>query len=111
MELWNKLKALSLVTNGNPTLSIGDFNCTRFPSERKACHNRSGDYAKFNIRIRQLNLLDIQICNCKFTWIGPSGKISKLDRAMINAEWGKTGKWKLKALSRKNSDHRPILLY
>lgn len=65
--LWNKLRALSSVTIKSPSLFIGDFNCTRSSKEKLACFGRNVDSPHFNFWIRQSNLLDIQLCNSKFT--------------------------------------------
>lgn len=56
-------------------------------------------------------MIDIQISNAKFTWIGPIGKRSKLDRALVNSEMAGKTNWNMRALPRKNSDHRGVLLY
>ncbi|KAK1376201.1 hypothetical protein POM88_032394 [Heracleum sosnowskyi] len=64
----------------------------------------------FNSWIEDSNLLEILLENANFNWIGPNGKKSKLDRALSNSEWPNQADWTLKALSRKNSDHRGILL-
>lgn len=85
IKLLNKLSSLNLITLDNPTLFIWNFNCTRSSLKRKSCHSNSGDSAKFNLWFKQSNLSDIQISSWKFTWIGCSGKRSRLDRSMINA--------------------------
>lgn len=54
--------------------------------------------------------MEVPLVNASFTWIRPAGKKSRLDRAFINSEWAKDGDWDLKALVRKNSDHRAIFL-
>lgn len=101
---------MSLASINSPTLFIGDFNYTRFPRERFPGCNRSYDSTHFKLWIRQSNMEDLQLCNAKFTWIGPNGRRSRIDRAMVNVDWNDKGCWKLKALPRKNYDHRAFLL-
>lgn len=43
----------------------------------------------------------------KYTWYGR--KKSRIDRAIINQEWNEGLQWHLISLSRKYSDHRPLL--
>lgn len=109
--LWNRLSGFNNLSLNSPSVFIGDFNCTRTQIERVSCQGNSWDSEIFDKWITRSNLIDLQIDNCKFTWIGPNGKRSKLDRALVNANWAQLGNWRLQALPRKNSDHKPLLLY
>ncbi|KAK1364869.1 hypothetical protein POM88_040430 [Heracleum sosnowskyi] len=81
-----------------------------FQRERTNCSTRPREMREFNSWIEDSNLLEIPLENANFTWIGPNGKRSRLYRAFSNSEWPNLDDWNLKALSRKNSDHRGILL-
>ncbi|KAK1400743.1 hypothetical protein POM88_000348 [Heracleum sosnowskyi] len=65
---------------------------------------------EFNKWIEDSNLVEVPLENANFTWIGPNGKRSRLDRAFANSVWPNLADWNLKVLPRKNSDHRGILL-
>lgn len=53
--------------------------------------------------------MESSLLNSRFTWYGPNGKQSKLDRVLLNAEWAFLGNWSSTALPRRNSDHRPLV--
>lgn len=100
-----------LSTANSPTLLIGDFKSTKHVGERIACNTSHRDSFLFNNWINQANLIELNIINAKYTWIGPAGKRSRLDRAFVNASWANLGYWKLKALPRKNSNHEKLLVF
>ncbi|KAK1388298.1 hypothetical protein POM88_016476 [Heracleum sosnowskyi] len=60
--------------------------------------------------INSSNLKEIHLINASYTWIGPAGRRSRIDRALVNSAWYQQGAWVSKALYRKNSDHRPLLI-
>ncbi|KAK1388629.1 hypothetical protein POM88_016807 [Heracleum sosnowskyi] len=64
----------------------------------------------FNNFIDNANLLEIALVNSEFTWFGPGGKKSRLDRALVSPEWWSKGSWLLKTSYRKGSDHRVLSL-
>lgn len=80
---------MQVVSNlGNNRLMIlGDFNCVRDDSERENCTYKRNDTEGFNKYIANANLMDLAINNSQFTWFGPAGKKSKLDRMLVNHEW------------------------
>ena len=82
----------------------------RSANERLNCVYKSLDSEGFNELIADRNLSDLPLVNSEFTWFGPSKKKSKLDRALVNYAWFTMGNWSVKALYKKHSDHRPILL-
>lgn len=53
---------------------------------------------------------DLQLLNFKYTWFGPNGKCSRLDKAVINSEWAFSANWTLKGLGRRSSDPSALLL-
>lgn len=67
------------------------------------------DAKPFNEGINQLNLVELSLTNAKFTWIGQDKKKSRIDSAFINDIWANSRQWTLKALPRKNFDHRALL--
>ncbi|KAK1382324.1 hypothetical protein POM88_020059 [Heracleum sosnowskyi] len=79
--------------------------------ERVNSLRRWKDMEYFNQWIQRSNLPEIQIENANFTWIGPNGKRSNLDRVLVNSEWFSKAYWSLKALPRKNSDYRGLILF
>ncbi|KAK1370196.1 hypothetical protein POM88_036288 [Heracleum sosnowskyi] len=110
LALWQDFRRLAALLDSSPAIFIGDFNEVRFQRERINCNIRIREMRVFNSWIEDSNLLEIPLDNANFIWIGPNGKRSKLDRALSNSEWLSQTDWTLKALSRKNSDHRGILL-
>lgn len=109
-KLWHDLKNIIVCSAGEAVCFIGDFNCVRSARERLNCVYKSLDSKGFNELIVDLNLSDLPLVNSEFTWFGPSKKKSKLDRALVNYAWFSIGIWSIKALCKKHSDHRPILL-
>lgn len=83
--LWKQLANVCLSTSNSPTLLIGDFNSTRHVREIIACNISHSDSFLFSNCINQVNLIELNIINAKFTWIGPAGKKSRLDRVFSNA--------------------------
>ncbi|KAK1370282.1 hypothetical protein POM88_036374 [Heracleum sosnowskyi] len=110
LAMWQDFRRIDALLDSSPTIFIGDFNEVRFQRERTNCNIRPREMREFNSWIEDSNLLEIPLENANFTWIGPNGKRSTLDRALSNSEWPNLADWTLKALSRKNSDHRGILL-
>lgn len=108
--LWKVLKDLLDININNPCIFIGDFNCVRTVRERFNCSGLREDQSGFNKWIKDSNLIEIPLVNAKYTWLGPGGKKSRLDRAFANIKWAKKGNWELKATIKRNSDHRGILL-
>lgn len=68
------------------------------------------DAKGFDNFIRDNNLLDLAFNNTCFTWFGPNGKCSKLDRFLVNDKWFEVGTWQAISLCRNLSDHKPILI-
>lgn len=62
---------------------IGDFNCIRDDSERSNCVCRRLDITGFNEFINDANLLELSLSNSEFTWFGPLGRKSRLDRVFV----------------------------
>ena len=91
-EFWEDIRNILLCLGSEPVVFIGDFNSIRSKKERKNCVYARHDMEAFNRMIDDGNLLEIEITNAKFTWFGPDGKKSKLDRVLVNTEWLQNGK-------------------
>ncbi|KAK1396975.1 hypothetical protein POM88_006838 [Heracleum sosnowskyi] len=87
LALWQDFRRLAALLDSSPTIFIGDFNEVRFQRERINYNIRLREIRVFNSWIEDSNLLEIPLENANFTWIGPNGKRSKLDRALSNSEW------------------------
>ena len=75
------------------------------------CTYRRNDTEGFDSLIKDCNLLDISPANANFTWYGPEGKKSRLDRILVNFDWSQMAIWEVSALCRKHSDHKPLMMY
>ena len=109
--LWRELRDIFDCIQDEAACFVGDFNCVRGPGEKKNCEFRRIDTLEFNNFLLDCNLLEARVSNASFTWIGPDEKKSMLDRVFLNAEWFKGYTWQVKALCRKHSDHKPLLLF
>ena len=72
-----------------PYLIGGDFNIMRNPEDKS-----SGDFdpkwpTLFNAVIESLDLREIVMSGCQFTWAGPGDNptFEKLDRVLVSTEW------------------------
>lgn len=65
----------------------------------------------FSSVIKDVNLMKLEMENDNFTWFGPQGRCSKLDRYLVNDKWLDFGSWAVKAHCRLSSDHKPIHLF
>lgn len=113
-ELWNELREFAS-TNNKPWLIAGDFNDTRFPSERNRSFSETDRRsARFNDWVDEMNLIEIEFTGAAHTWargLTPETRQSgRLDRALCNGEWGlRFEQAKVKHLPTSHSDHCPIL--
>lgn len=114
-ELWDELKEFAS-THNKPWLIAGDFNDTRFPSERnKSCNETNRRSARFNAWIDDMQLIEVEFSGAAHTWsrgVTPETRQSgRLDRALCNGEWGvRFETAKVKHLPAIQSDHCPLLI-
>lgn len=108
--LWMELSQILEIVKNEHLCLVGDFNSIRDNKERSRCSYSRNDIQGFNRFIKNSNLLDLDMEDGSFTWFGPQGKCSKLDRFLINNIWAESGQWSVKALCRLTSDHKPIIL-
>lgn len=80
------MRVILSLSQNEPVVFMGDFNCVRSANERWGCVYRSIDTIDFNDFISDCNLLDISPKNANYTWFGPEGKKCKLDRVLVNAD-------------------------
>jgi hypothetical protein len=109
--LWEELAGVMSWWN-LPWCIGGDFNVTRFPSERSgvACRLAMSDFSEF---LHDQGLLDLPLAGGFFTWSISQDppKWSRIDRFLISHEWeARFPGVSQKRLPRFCSDHFPLLL-
>ncbi|WMV14273.1 hypothetical protein MTR67_007658 [Solanum verrucosum] len=107
-----ELLVLKNSLNG-PWIVCGDFNITRYPSERTNCHRLSGAMEEFSSCIEELQLVDPPLLGGSFTWRRGEDHscASRIDRISHCAEWGDNFTHiKQSCLPKMASDHNPIIL-
>lgn len=109
--LWNEIRDIVSFVKDEEGIIVGDFNSIRSIQESWRCNYHRRDMEDFDGLIQECNLSDLRPENACFTWFGPSGKRSRLDRVLVNERWSQIANWKIKALCRMHSDHRPLLLF
>lgn len=109
-SLWSDLTSFANSLANEKMCFIGDFNNIRDNSERIIFSYRRLDQMGFNNFIDNANLLELALINAQYTRFGPSDKKSRLDRALVNDKWWSMGSWSLRAINKKSSDHRGILV-
>lgn len=71
--LWEELGAMRSFCEG-PWVVCGDFNTTRFPSEKINCSRISGAMFDFSSCINKLELVDPPLFGGSYTWRGGANK-------------------------------------
>lgn len=110
-EVWQEMRCILHILQSEPVIILGDFNCIRSANERWKCVYSRNDTLSFDAFLTDCNLIDLNPVNANFTWYGPEGRRSRLDRVLVNADWFKVAAWQVSALCRKHSDHKPLLLF
>jgi len=85
----------------------------RYASEKKSCTRRTLGMREFSDLIEDLNLIDLQLENAKFTWFkGDNHQIaSRIDRILVSQEWDDVfSNLKQYTTQRIISDHSPVTL-
>ncbi|XP_021773259.1 uncharacterized protein LOC110737194 [Chenopodium quinoa] len=114
-ELWNELENFAQ-THGKLWLMAGDFNDTRFLSERNiSCNETNRISAMFNAWIEGMDLLEVEFSGAAHTWA--KGKTletrqsGRLDRALCNDQWAlRFYKAAMRRLTVATLDHYPIFI-
>ncbi|XP_071741231.1 uncharacterized protein [Rutidosis leptorrhynchoides] len=108
-EVWRHIAKMIGKWNG-PTCVLGDFNSTVAPNERLREEVDVVNMDNFNDFIARANLIDQNIQNDMFTWDGPGGKKSRIDRILVNIEWLSLWPGAVVIAGDKNmSDHKPLI--
>ncbi|KAG2680435.1 hypothetical protein I3760_11G099200, partial [Carya illinoinensis] len=107
--LWDGIAGLRSWWEGVWCLG-GDFNITRFPSERSGDSCFGSAMAEFSDLIFELDLVDLPLAGGDFTW--SNGRTwSRLDRFLVSLSWeAHFPDLCQKHLPRLSSNHFPILL-
>lgn len=91
----------------------GDFNVTRFPSERSGGTRITATMAKFSDSIDEMSLMDYPLKDGKFTWSDnhTQPSFSRIDRFLVSSGWDEHFDDAIQSvLPRVLSDHSPLLL-
>ncbi|VFQ77258.1 unnamed protein product [Cuscuta campestris] len=107
-ELWDKLSSLAVC---KPWAIMGDFNSVLASNERVNCFSIGAYYFNDLLHFRASNrLMDAPCDGLFFTW-HKGNKLAKLDRVILNHNWGDIGA-DCKAMfldMQAQSDHYPVL--
>ncbi|XP_021757131.1 uncharacterized protein LOC110722174 [Chenopodium quinoa] len=114
-ELWQELKNFA-TTHNKPWLIAGDFNDTRFPSERNSsCRETTRRSRLFNDWVEEMDLIEVEFMGATHTWSRGNSeetrRSGRLDRALCTDNWAlRFDKAKVKHLPAIHSDHCPIFI-
>ncbi|XP_074301475.1 uncharacterized protein LOC141632870 [Silene latifolia] len=114
-ELWRELESFAS-THTRPWLAMGDYNDTRFLSERNGdsdCLRRR--CLKFNAWVESNNRIELDYAGPDFTWSRGNSMATRqwarLDRAFCNSDWRVMfAEGSLRHLVQNQSDHCPIIV-
>ncbi|XP_071728005.1 uncharacterized protein [Rutidosis leptorrhynchoides] len=108
-RVWEQLKNIACNWSG-PICFLGDFNSVCTPDERCRESIDMNSIETFNDFILNASLIDQPLSNEEFTWEGPLGKMSRIDRVLLNSCW--IDLWPdsiLLAAKPDRSDHKPLV--
>ncbi|WMV58897.1 hypothetical protein MTR67_052282, partial [Solanum verrucosum] len=111
-DLYGKLSSVRGLMEG-PWAMCGDFNVSRYISEKKNYNRRTKGMREFSDFIEDMELVDMQLEDAAYTWFKGDQQeaASRIDRLMISKEWDDTfNNLKQIPLQRLGSDHIPIAL-
>jgi hypothetical protein len=109
---FDDMKSLQHNVSG-PWVLAGDLNIYRYAHEKNNNNISWTDMENFIDWINQMELMDIEICNSKYTWsnMRRDPTLVKLERVIVNIQWGqKFLHSACRTLGRPTSDHKPLLL-
>ncbi|XP_026459319.1 uncharacterized protein LOC113359979 [Papaver somniferum] len=108
-QFWEELGDIRYLWN-DPWVLSGDFNITRFASERSGTQSIASFMRKFSNLVHDHQLLDLPLVGSHFTW-SINSSWSKLDRFLISSEWEDHFlRIEQSTLPKPFSDHIPIVL-
>ncbi|XP_047952605.1 uncharacterized protein LOC125198264 [Salvia hispanica] len=110
-DLWDKLRDISLETDGAPWLVGGDFNIFLLEEERRGSNvDRHAEMMDFADAVADCQLLDPGFDGPQFTWTR-SGLWERLDRVLLGEHWTTVfASTRVTHLPRISSDHAPLLV-
>ncbi|WMV09305.1 hypothetical protein MTR67_002690, partial [Solanum verrucosum] len=111
-NLWLELSAIRSQCDG-PWVVCGDFNVTRYPTERTNGHRITGAMAEFFKWINEMELFDPPLFGGSYTWRRGENHMSAstIDRCLFCSQWEELFlQIKHNLLPNVGSDHRPIML-
>ncbi|KAK9072008.1 hypothetical protein SSX86_008440 [Deinandra increscens subsp. villosa] len=110
-DLWSFI-SIFMEANPGDYIVFGDFNVSRFDSERLGVAFHIGEVEVFNSFIDNCGLEDVNLGGFKFTRMSANGlQQSKLDRFLVSSDlFQRLAGLEALALGEKVADHRPILL-
>ncbi len=113
--LWGELTGL--LTQGVPTVVVGDFNCILSPNEKRGgrAYSDSVDRREFREFVDDAGLVDLGFSGPRFTWcnnqLGRARVWERLDRALASSDWiQRFPSYQVSHLARVASDHCPLLI-
>ena len=110
--LWEELSRMRSRWN-TAWCVFGDFNITRYPSERLGCETFSPAMFAFSNFIEANYLVDLPLEGASFTWFRDLGPdcMSGIDRTLASVDWVEHfGNVSQRVLPRVVSDHCPLLV-
>ncbi|XP_070016488.1 uncharacterized protein LOC142182619 [Nicotiana tabacum] len=111
--VWREIGAVKGLMEG-PWAVCGDFNVTRYPSEKRECLRRSKAMVEFSDFIEDMELIDLRLEGGYYTWFKGDNHTaaSRIDRFLISEEWDESFRnIKQTIQQRLISDHSPVALY
>ncbi|XP_071728226.1 uncharacterized protein [Rutidosis leptorrhynchoides] len=108
-RVWTQLTEIACNWSG-PLCLLGDFNSICSPDERLGETTDQNGIDSFNNFILNANLFDQHLSNDDFTWEGPLGKFSRIDRMLVNLRCSQMWPDAILILANsEHSDHKPII--
>jgi len=111
-KVWEEIADVRGLMEG-PWAICGDFNTTRYVSEKRNCNRRSRGMIEFSDFIEDMNLIDLQLQDGNYTWFKGDNHdtASRIDRFLLSEEWDDCfSNIKQSPLQRLASDHIPLAL-
>ncbi|XP_041999996.1 uncharacterized protein LOC121749495 [Salvia splendens] len=111
VALWDKMREISVNTEGMPWVIGGDFNTILSTRDRAGSDtNRQTEMIDFAEAIEDCRLLDPGYDGSDFTW-AKNGLFERLDRVLVNEPWARIFEAVTATnLPRVASDHCPVLV-
>ncbi|XP_070007559.1 uncharacterized protein [Nicotiana sylvestris] len=111
-KVWSEIGAVRGLMEG-PWAVCGDFNVTRYPSEKRECSRRSRAMVEFSDFIEDMEMIDLRLEGGNYTWFKGDNytAASRIDRFLISEEWDvRLRNIKQTIQQMLISDHSPVAL-